>query len=137
MIVDPSGKYLYVMDDSSLNQIFAYTISGAGLTSISGSPFNVSNNGEVDSQMTIDPTSSFLYALDSSPTQPIDAFAIGTGGALTPITETLQAPSSAALQQITTDPSGQYLFAAYGEAHEVWTYSIAQSGTSRVALSRR
>jgi 6-phosphogluconolactonase (cycloisomerase 2 family) len=135
MIVDPSGKYLYVMDASSLNQIFAYAISATGLTSISGSPFNVSNNGEVDSQMIIDPTSSFLYALDSSPTQPIDAFAIGTGGALTSITETLQAPSSAGLQQITMDPSGQYLFAAYVETHEVWTYSIAQSGTSRGTLS--
>jgi 6-phosphogluconolactonase (cycloisomerase 2 family) len=136
MVVDPSGKYLYVMDASSINQIFGYIISSTGLASMSGSPFMVPNNGEVDTQMVIDPTSSFLYALDgSSPTQPIDAFLIGSGGALTSLTETLQAPSEPGLQQITLDPSGKYLFAAYGGAHEVWTYSITQTGTSRGTLS--
>jgi 6-phosphogluconolactonase (cycloisomerase 2 family) len=131
MTVDPAGKYLYVMDDNSINRLFGYMISSTGLTSMSGSPFNVPNNGGVDTQMTIDPTSSFLYAMDiSSPTQPIDAFAIGAGGALTSITETLQVPSLPGVQQILVDPSGQYLFAAYGQAHEVWTYSIARTGTT-------
>jgi len=119
------------MDNSSLNRIFGYTISSTGLTSMNNSPFNVPNNAGVDTQMDIDPTSSFLYAMDTaSPTQPIDAFAIGTGGALTPITETLQVPSSPSLgiQQISVDPSGKFLFAVYGGAHEVWTYSIAPAG---------
>ncbi|MGB7284740.1 MAG: beta-propeller fold lactonase family protein [Candidatus Acidiferrum sp.] len=136
MSVDPSGSYLYVLDDSSLNEIFGYTISSAGLGQISGSPFSIPNNGELDTKMTIDPTSSFLYALDtSSPTQPIDAFTIGAGGALTPITETVQAPTSPGIQQIIADPSGQYVFAAYANAHEVWTYSITQSGTNRGVLT--
>jgi len=136
MIVDPAGQYLYVMDDSSINSLYGYTISSTGLTSISGSPFIVPNNAGVDTQMTIDPTSSFLYAMDiSSPTQPIDAFTIGAGGALTPLTETLQVPSFPGVQQITVDPSGQFLFAAYGGAHEVWTYDITQTGTSRGMLT--
>ena len=131
MVVDPSGKYLYAMDNSSLNRIFGYTITNTGLISMSNSPFNVPNNGGVDTQMAIDPTSSFLYAVDiSSPMQPIDAFAIGAGGALTSITETLQVPSSPSLgtQQINVDPTGKFLFVSYGGAHEVWTYSITPAG---------
>lgn len=136
MIVDPSGKYLYVMDDMSINLLFGYTISSTGLTSMSSSPFQVPNNAGTDTQMTIDPTSSLLYAMDiSSPTQPIDAFTIGAGGALTPLTETPQVPSFPGVQQISVDPSGKYLFAAYGGAHEVWTYAITQTGASRGTLT--
>lgn len=131
LIVDPSGRYVYAMDASSINSIYGYAISGTGLASISGSPFLVPNNAGVDTQIVIDPTSSFLYAMDiSSPTQPIDAFSIGSGGSLTSITETPTVPTGGGIQQITVDPSGKYLFAAYGAAHEVWTYSIAQPGTS-------
>jgi 6-phosphogluconolactonase (cycloisomerase 2 family) len=136
MIVDPAGKYLYVIESQSITRLFGYTISGTGLTSISGSPFNFPGNAGVDTQMAIDPSSSFLYAIDiSSPTQPIDAFAIGAGGALTPLSETVQAPPTANALQITIDPSGKFVFVAYGNAREVWTYSIAQTGASRGTLT--
>ena len=136
MIVDPAGQYLYVMDDNSINSLYGYTISSTGLTSISGSPFNVPNNAGVDMQMAIDPSSSFLYAVDiSNSSQPIDAFTIGTGGALTSLSETLQSPPSGNASRITIDPSGKYAFVAYGNVREVWTYSIAQAGASRGTLT--
>jgi 6-phosphogluconolactonase (cycloisomerase 2 family) len=136
MIVDPAGQYLYVMDDNSINSLYGYTISGTGLTSISGSPFNVPNNAGVDMQMAIDPSSSFLYAVDiSNSSQPIDAFTIGTGGALTSLSETIQSPPSGNASRITIDPSGKYAFVAYGNVREVWTYSIAQAGASRGTLT--
>ncbi len=136
MTVAPSGKYLYAMDAFSVNAIYAYSISSAGLSSITGSPYLVSNNAGVDTEMAIEPSSSFLYAVDSSsPTQPIDAFSIGSNGGLAPLSETMQAPQNANATHISIDPSGQYVYLAYGNAHEVWTYSIGQTGASRGKLT--
>ena len=137
MQVTPSGKYLYALEDStSPGFIYGYTISSTGLTSLSGSPFSISNLAGADLQMAIDPTSSFLYAVDSaSTTQPIDAFTIATDGSLTPLSETLQAPSNGIASQISIDPSGSYLFLSFGTTEEVWTYAIAQSGVSRGTLT--
>ena len=136
MIVDPAGKYLYVMDNNSINSLYGYTISSTGLTSISGSPFSVPNNAGVDTQMAIDPSSSFLYAVDiSNASQPIDAFTIGAGGALSTLSETVQSPPTGTASRITSDPSGKYVFVAYANVQEVWTYSIAQTGASRGTLT--
>ena len=135
MTVTPSGKYLFALDGSSINSIYTYSISSAGLTAVSPSSFLIPNSGGADTQMVVDPSSSFLYAVDtSSPTHPIDAFTIGAGGALASLPVTLQVPSSVNAAQISIDPAGSYVYLDYGSAHEVWTYSIVQSGTSRGTL---
>jgi 6-phosphogluconolactonase (cycloisomerase 2 family) len=137
MVVDPSSKFLYAMDSSSLGQIYAYTISGSnGLTPITGSPFLVSNNGEVDGQMVINPTTTFLYAVDtSSPTSAVDIFSISATGALTQVTQTVALPSPGGAYTITMDPSGLFLYVGFDEAHEIWTYGIAQSGATAGQLT--
>ncbi len=137
MRVDPSGKFLYVLDESSFDSIFAYTISSSGLTPITGSPFLIPNNFGVDTDIVIDPSSSFLYALDfSSPTQPVDAFTIASNGALTTLTETVQYPGNVTASKISMDPTGKFLFLSFApNLNEIWTYAIAQSGTGKGTLS--
>jgi 6-phosphogluconolactonase (cycloisomerase 2 family) len=137
MIVDPSGKYLYVSAGSS---VFGYTISSTGLASISGSPFLVlcpylcsgpggSSFNENVSQMTIDQSISALFAADNGTdySQPIAAFLIGPGGVLTPSLFIAYNPSGpTGVQQVQIDPSGKYLLAAFGSGNskEIDTYSV-------------
>jgi 6-phosphogluconolactonase (cycloisomerase 2 family) len=137
MQVTASGQYLYALDDGlSLGSMYGYAISSAGLTSVPSSPFMINNSGGSDTQFAIDPSSSFVFAVDSaSPTQPVDAWTIGASGTLTPLAETLQVPASGNASQISIDPSGQFVYLGYGSAHEVWTYSLAQSGATRGALT--
>ncbi len=135
MQVTPSGNYLYALDDeSSLGAMYGYAISGTGLTSVSGSPYLI-NPSLVESQFAIDASSSFLFAANTASVgAPIGAWSIGAGGALTPLSETVQSPSTSA-SAISTDPTGNFVYVDYGPASEIWTYGMAQSGSGRGTLT--
>src|ERR1700730_1822085 len=60
VVVDPSGKFVYVADLAVGNVVFGFTIDrGAGaLTPIIGSPFSA---GKEPTSVTVDPSGKFVY----------------------------------------------------------------------------
>jgi 6-phosphogluconolactonase len=63
MVIDPTGKFLYQLNQDGSISGFVVDASSGGLTAISGSPF-ASGSGSVD--LVIDPSGLFLYAASIS-----------------------------------------------------------------------
>lgn len=116
--IDPSGKFLYATNTASAD-ISAYTItptatSGGNpepLTPIAGSPFAA---GTTPNSLAVEPTGHFLY-VNNSGDNTISVYSIdGITGALTPIGGSPFPITNGAggNNQLTIDPSGQYLYVA-------------------------
>ena len=140
-IVDPSGKFLYV---SNLNDAFggvsAYTIdstSGA-LTPIAGSPFPAQTNFPGPNRMAIGGGGKFLYVGMSgtaNPNNTVSAFAIDPNtGALTQITGSPFTTGSDP-QDITTDPSGKFLYTANSQDTTLSGFTIDSSSGTLTPIS--
>ena len=89
LVIEPSGKYLYVTNNGD-NTISAYQIdsSSGALAQISGSPFAITGGGSEPEQIVVDPTGKYLYvacaALNGNSTGAVTAFSItASTGAIT------------------------------------------------------
>jgi 6-phosphogluconolactonase (cycloisomerase 2 family) len=97
VVVDPSSKYLYVLDSGdtqatipNLGGVYAYALGANGaltsnMTPIAGSPFGLAGNPV--GSIVIDPTGKLLAAENNtSPTGSISLFTVNSDGSLTAIT---------------------------------------------------
>lgn len=121
LLVDPSGSYLFAIDDYSIPLLYVYSISNGNLTSITGSPFTIGSGGAGISQIAADPNGPYLYAIDE--VKNLFGYTYGANG-LTAITGSPFAGPSAYPTQLSVDPSGSYVYVAYDYTQEVWCYSI-------------
>jgi 6-phosphogluconolactonase (cycloisomerase 2 family) len=125
--VDPQNRYLVAVDNMSQPQVFAYQITNGTLTLVPSSPFDMGAGGAFISQIAIDPTGTYLYGIDVANNQLLGIF--NNGGVFTPITGSPFASPNTQPKQLSVDPSGQYVYVAYENTQEVWTYGIASAGT--------
>jgi 6-phosphogluconolactonase (cycloisomerase 2 family) len=125
--VDPLNRYLVAVDNMSQPQVYAYQITSGTLTLVPSSPFDMGAGGAFISQVAIDPTGTYLYGIDVVNSQLLGIF--NNGGVFTPITGSPFASPNTLPKQLSVDPSGQYVYVAYENTQEVWTYSIASAGT--------
>ncbi len=125
--VDPYGRFMYITEHSTVDNIWAYTISpvDGSVQDVPGSPFggaafNLSN----PTYVTVDRTGQYLFAVNQNSGM-VSAYSINqTTGALTvfatqPTIATGSSPQYAAL-----DPSGTHLYVANSGAGSVSAYSI-------------
>jgi DNA-binding beta-propeller fold protein YncE len=111
--VEPTGQFAYVANWHS-NNVSAYVIDrGTGaLTPVDGSPFPA---GLFPQSVTVDPTGQFVYVANcESPCErtpgDVSAYRIdGDSGALMPV-DGSPFPSGTAPQQVTVDPTGQFVY---------------------------
>ncbi len=123
-VVDPTGKFLYVTEDT--DQVLGFTIGANGaLTPIAGSPFSASPNFETSS-LAMHPSGKFLYVSgdDDEGLPLITIFSINsTSGVLS---QTAGSPfyvnESPGFMDIT--PSGKFLYVTSPEDDGVMGFSI-------------
>ncbi|MBK6608842.1 MAG: beta-propeller fold lactonase family protein [Leptospiraceae bacterium] len=115
--VDPSGKYLYVIGNTS-NNIQLYLINNTNGDLIpSGSALAT---GTGPNSVTVDPTGKFVYVANASGT--ISCYkADPTTGLLT---AGANAPAGATTRWIRVAPSGRYAYVVNGGANNMYIYSI-------------
>lgn len=125
---DPSGRYLYVLDESA--GIYAYAINGntGGLTAVAGSPF-----GGYGSSFAFDASGTRLYVagLTGSPglagsNTNIQAYSVDSSGALVPLASYTISGAFGEPNVITI--VGNYLYAAASVANSIFAFSIGPSG---------
>ena len=117
--VDPSGKYLYVIGNTS-NNIQLYLINSTNGDLIpSGSALATGTN---PNSVTVDPTGKFVFVANASGT--ISCFKID------PATGLLSASASVAAgvttRWIRVAPNGRYAYAVNGGSNDMYIYSIDQ-----------
>jgi 6-phosphogluconolactonase len=120
LIVDSTGKFLYI--DTGSQGLFGYTVSGidGGLTPLSGSPFAT---GAGVTFLSIQSAGDFLYAMS-----PTDSAVLGfkinaTTGMLTPMIGS-PFPAGTAKGGLTIDRSGRFLFVVDHDADLIRTFDI-------------
>ena len=127
MIIDPTGKYLYVanLGDNTVSQ---YTIdAAAGALTANAVPTVVSGKKPVG--ITIDPSGHYVYvanALDATISQYAIDPASGVLLAMTPATVTLG--SGGAVSGVTVDPTGKYLYATIRGGSTIAQLNIGPGG---------
>jgi 6-phosphogluconolactonase (cycloisomerase 2 family) len=93
--VDPSGKFLFVANqgnsaDVNSGTVSVFSVSGANLTEVTGSPFPTALVGEVSgtgpSAVAVSPVGSFLYVANQF-SNTVESFTYDASGALTFINE--------------------------------------------------
>jgi 6-phosphogluconolactonase len=105
IVVDSSGKYLYVSDFANSNvDAFAINASG-GLTGIAGTPVPA---GSSVGGIAVDPATKFLYVTLVNTAQ-VAGFSINSNGALTPIPNS-PFPAGNTPFQAVVDPTGTFLY---------------------------
>ena len=133
IVVDPWGKYLYVISSggNSIDALNIDTISGA-LTPVPGSPYTVSTPGCIDPSPSgiTDFYGRFLYTSDEGASD-ISGYAIaGRTGTLTelarsPFPDYGGCPSGKASPRgLTTEPTGRFLYVLNGNYSNISIYSI-------------
>lgn len=125
---DPSGRFLYVLDESA--GIYAYAINGntGGLTAVAGSPF-----GGFGSSFAFDAWGTHLFvasstgspALAGSNTK-IQAYSVDSSGALVPLAN--YTISGAFGEPNTVIVVGNYLYVAASVLNSIFGFSIGPSG---------
>jgi 6-phosphogluconolactonase (cycloisomerase 2 family) len=98
--VDPTGKFLYVVNQTS-NNISGYTTDpmAGTLTPIPGSPFLA---GVSPVSVTVDVSGSYVYVVNSG-NNTVSAFSVNTTtGALTPVAGSPFAAETAPISVVTT-----------------------------------
>ena len=133
-IVDPYGRFLYVVDNGATSPtvepttIYGFTISptDGSLTAIAGSPFTANLNSAV--YLVIDHSGQYLYATNNG-SNTISAYQISqTTGALTPLTTGATIATGSGPEFATLDPSGTHLYVANNGDGTVSGYSIGAGG---------
>jgi len=133
--VDPAGRFLFVLNQGD-ETILAYSIDPVhGTLTQTGSVFNT---GLTNPQsMLVSPTAPFLYVVSTPAGSPstISVFSIASNGTLA-AGGTFTGPTNSTIAGITTDPKGQFMYAADSANDDVISLSIAASGAlSEVAGS--
>jgi len=126
---DPSGRYLYVVNQGS-NNVSAFAIaSGTGILSVIG-PTGV---GTGPRAVTVEPSGRFVYVVNATTNQ-VSRFSIQTNGALG--TEVVAIPPSASVipRAIAVDPTGQFLYVANNGDNTVSAYLIASADGSLTGI---
>jgi len=138
LLVDPSGKYLYLTTGSAANGILGWSIDPASgsLTSLGGSPFA---SGVITQGGAFDPTGKFFYSGGAGGA--ISAFsADSTSGALAMVSSS-PVVAGASLSAPVVDTSGKFLFAGDGPHKSIVSFRLdSQTGAltavgSPVAIS--
>jgi 6-phosphogluconolactonase len=116
MALTQNGPSLYVLSNSS---IYVFSLSGAGLSAVTGSPFkNLLGTSQLSGQLTVDPTGDFLYVAGQAP-DALYGFSIGASGALTALIPASY-PTGSFPNQVNVDPSGNFVYVANRE--DTWVY---------------
>ena len=126
--IDPSGKYVYVVNQGG-NTVSQYTIgAGGALTPMSTATVPA---GSVPSSVTIDPSGKYVYVanygLFGIAGGSISQYTIGAGGSLTPMTPATVAAGTNPTS-VTVDSLGKYAYVANQGSNSVSQYTIGAGG---------
>jgi 6-phosphogluconolactonase (cycloisomerase 2 family) len=127
VICDRSGKYLYVVDQTT-GLIYGYSIdpTTGALTALAPTPSFAAGSGP--QYQAIDPSNSHLYVTNSGDST-VSGYTIGADGSLTPITGSPFAVSaSSSPEGVVIDASGKYLYVANSLLNSVSVFSIGADG---------
>ena len=128
LMVDPSGKYLYVanLGDGNVGQ---YTINTDGSLAPMTPPTVMSSAGAGAKpfSLAIDPTGSFVYVANQAADK-ISQYRIGTNGGLVPLTIP-DVAAGAGVSGLTIEPTGKSLYATNRGAATVSQFSIGTDGS--------
>jgi 6-phosphogluconolactonase (cycloisomerase 2 family) len=127
--LDPSGRHLYVMNETDSISVFAIGPGGV-LSPVACDPTTVCKTGESPSGIAVDPSGTHLY-VSNSKSASVSVFAIGAAGVLSPVAcdpaTICKAGTSAAA--LAVDPSGSHLYVANGGgANSVSVFAIVAGG---------
>lgn len=139
-VLNPNGKYLYMIDNSPTSNVWVWNISTTGVLSYSGQP-DLQGGGGGTNFGIVDPYGRFLYVTDSGNSTnalgSIYAFEISpTDGSLTAvsgspfITTNLNSPYG-----LVIDHTGQYLYATNNGNGTLSAYQINQTTGALTALT--
>jgi len=129
LVMDPAGKYLYVMNVGSNNiSVFSIDSSAGGLTPVSGSPFSI---GLTPQNMQLAPSGNFLYVVSSissvggQTSGSIEGFSVNAGvlSALGVTSSDGANPSGLAI-----NPKDTFLYVANKGSNTISIFSINSSG---------
>lgn len=122
----PGGGFLYVTDPVA-DTVSVYTYGANGVPAFSAK-YGVGMNPQ---GVVVDPTGSFLYVANSGDGT-VSAFTINAvNGLLTAVSGSpftasgLASPDSPTAVSVAMEPSGEYLYFASGDNHDIWAFSIA------------
>jgi 6-phosphogluconolactonase len=126
LAMDPSGKYLYVMNSASENiSVFSINATTGTLTQLAGSPFSI---GLSPLNMQVSPSGKFLFVTGVGTvfTSYIEAFSIHSGvlayASLTP-------SDGVNPYGLVINPAGNYLYVGNTSSNSLTIFSIASNGT--------
>jgi trimeric autotransporter adhesin len=135
-IVDPYGRFLYVVDLSdtavATGAIYAFQISqtDGSLTAVTGSPFTTNVNGPVS--IIADHSGQYLYVVNNGgntvSSYQINQAWTAAGGALTPLATTPTIPTGTGPSFAATDPAGTHIYVPNNTDGTVSTFSIGAGG---------
>jgi 6-phosphogluconolactonase (cycloisomerase 2 family) len=121
---DPSGQFLYFLDNSG---VYAYAIdrNTGALTAVAGSPFDL---GSVPTSLAFDASGTYLYVTGySGPTAPVNtvisAYSVNNSGALAPLAKYMV---SSELSTVVV--AGNYLYVAGYYTNSITVFSIGSTG---------
>lgn len=124
----PGGSFLYVTD-SAAGTVSEYTYDGTGAL-LFAAKYAVGSNPQ---GVVVDPTGAYLYVANSGDGT-VSAFAINAAsGALTAVANSpftasgAPSPNSPTAVSVAMEPSGEYLYFASGDNHNIWAFGIAPS----------
>ncbi len=124
--VTPDGKYLYVSDygfNATPPALSAFSISSeGGLSPVSGSPFAISNLGE----LAISPDGRHLYASSNVSGNPVSAFSIAAEGAVTAVPGSPFASGGFHPSDVAIAPDNRHLYVSnFGTYYEPGESSLS------------
>ena len=126
LVMDPSGKYLYVMNSASENiSVFSIDTSTGSLTQLAGSPFPI---GLAPLNMQITPSGKLLFVtgVGTAFTSYIEGFNVNSGV----LTYASLTPSEGVNPYgLAINPAGNYLYAGNTSSNSLTIFSIASNGT--------
>lgn len=111
IVIDPSGKYLYVANFGD-NNIGQYTINADGtlspLTNV-GAPAGLVSSGLQPDGIAIDPTGHYVYTANKGDGT-VSQFTVGNDGGLVPMTTAHVFTNGNGPSAVMVDPTGQYVY---------------------------
>lgn len=128
--VESSGHFLFVLNQGDAT-ISVYSIDPArGILTQTGTAF--STGLTAPQAMLVSPVAPFVYVLSATPSSPntntISVFSIATNGSLAAVPGAFTGPANSTIAGITTDPKGQFMYAADSANNDVISLGVDVSG---------